>query len=121
MTEKDFWIFLKNALSEGRIAQISGITDCADPQLKETGRFINSHSFLPKDYDKIPTAEITNMGRLLFSEMISISTKEVILILLAHHPSQEALDILKIYNKQPDEGLKFFAQLALEECEMWNE
>ena len=121
MTEKDFWMFLNSALERGREPQVSGMVDSNDPQLKKVGRFIGSPSFLPKGYDKISTEEITNMGRLLLRGMASISTREVILVLLAHHPSREALDILRAYNEQPDEEVKIFAQLALQECEMWNE
>ena len=42
-------------------------------------------------------------------------------MILAHHVSREALNILKAYNKCPDVELAIFAELALQECEMWNE
>ena len=121
MTEKDFWIFLNSALARGRESRISRVIDSDDPQLSEAGRFIGDHSFLPRDYDKIPTSEVANMGRLLLNGMTATSTKEVILVLLAHHPSKEVLSILRAYSEQPDEELKLFSRLALEECEMWNE
>ena len=120
MTEKDFWAFLKNALAKGRAVQYSGTVDSDDPQLKAVGQFIGGHSYLPEDYQNISIEKIVNMGKLLFSEMTAISTKEAILMLLAHHPSKEALIALRAYNEQPDESLKIFSQLALEECEMWN-
>lgn len=82
---------------------------------------MGGHALLPKDYDKIPIDKIVEMGELLLSKHAKIPTKEAILILLAHHPSKEALGALKTYNKQPDEELKYFAQFALDECEMWNE
>lgn len=34
---------------------------------------------------------------------------------------KEALSVLKTYNENPGEELRFFAQFALEEGEMWNE
>lgn len=121
MTEKDFWVFLKNALAKGRAVQYSGVVDSDDTELKAAGQFIGGHSCLPKNYQSIPIEKIANMGKLLFNEMTAISTKEVILMLLAHHPTAEALNILKTYNGQPDKELRIFAQLALDECEMWNE
>lgn len=121
MTEKDFWVFLNGKLVEGRVEQMSAVVYSDDSQIREAGKYIGAHSFLPKGYDNISVREIADMGRLLLGKMASISTKEAILVLLAHIPSKEAMGILKTYNDLPDEGLKLFAQMALDECEMWNE
>jgi len=121
MTEKEFWLFLNNALSKGRVPQISGSIDCDDPQLQKASQYIGGHSILPEGYDKIPTGTILKMGELLLCGKASIPTKEAILMILAHHPTKEALDILKEYNKHPDKELRYVAQFALDECEMWNE
>ena len=121
MTEKDFWMFLNSKLAQGREEQVSVVMYSDDPQVKETGKYIGAHSFLPEGYDKISEREIADIGRLLLDGMASVSTKEAILVLLAHIPSKKALGILKTYNNFPDEELKFFAQMALNECEMWNE
>ena len=120
MTEKDFWVFLNGKLAQGRLEQMSAVMYSDDPQVREAGKYIGAHSFLPERYDKIPEREIIDMGRLLLGGMASISTKEAILVLLAHIPSKEALNIVKMYNGLPDAGLKLFAQMALDECEMWN-
>lgn len=121
MTEKDFWTFLKSKWAQGRAEQVSMVMDSDNPQIKERSKFIGAHSYLPKGYDKFSAREIAGMGRLLLGRMASISTKEVILVLLAHIPSKEALGCLKTYNERPDEELRFFTQLALDEYEMWNE
>ncbi len=121
MTEKYFWKFLKGLLEKGRIQQVSGVIDSNEPQLKETGRFIGYHSFLPKGHDKIARDKIIGIGELLLSRDAAIPTKQAILILLAHHPSKDALKALREYNQQPDEELKIFSQIALDECQMWNE
>jgi len=42
-------------------------------------------------------------------------------MLLAHQPSEIALTILAKYCLAPDRGLEYFAQMALDECAMWNE
>ena len=121
MTEKDFWGFLNGKLAQGRVEQMSAVMYSDDPQVREAGKYIGAHSFLPKEYDKVSLKEIADMGSLLLSGMASISTKEAILVLLAHIPSKEALSILKAYNRLPDAELRLFAQMALDECEMWNE
>ncbi|MEA3369000.1 MAG: hypothetical protein U9Q24_01385 [Candidatus Ratteibacteria bacterium] len=121
MTEKEFWIFLNDALAKGRTPQVSKVMDSDDPQLKAAGKFIGGHSLLPKDYDKIAIDKIIEIGKLLLNKNAGIPTKEAVLMLLAHHPSKEALSALKTYNENPKEELRIFAQLALEECEMWNE
>ncbi|MDP3790300.1 MAG: hypothetical protein Q8R48_07865 [Candidatus Omnitrophota bacterium] len=121
MTEKEFWLFLNGKLAQGRQEQMSVVTYSNNPQVKEAVKYIGAHSFLPKEYNNISEREIVDMGRLLLDGMAAVSTKEAILVLLAHIPSKEALNILKTYNELPEEGLKLFAQMALDECEMWNE
>jgi len=121
MNEGEFWGFLNVALAEGRTPQVSGVMDSDDPQLSQAGKFVGGHSLLPKDYDKIPIDKIVEIGKLLKRKDVTLPTKEAALMLLAHHPSKEALGALELYNKQPDEELKYFAQMALDECEMWNE
>jgi hypothetical protein len=121
VTEKEFWEFLNQALAKGRTPQISSVRDSDDPQTNSAGKFMSGHSILPKDYDKMPIDKIIQMGELLLSKKAEVPTKEAILVILAHHPSKEALRILKTYNRQPDKELKFFAKFALQECEMWNE
>ena len=65
--------------------------------------------------------KISRMGRRLLSDKTTIKEKTVIMMTLAHSPTQEALDILKEYNKASDTALKDLVPLAIEECEMWNE
>ncbi|MBL7071750.1 MAG: hypothetical protein ISS26_06245 [Candidatus Omnitrophica bacterium] len=121
MTENEFWLFLKNALAKGRAMQCSSTIDSGDPQVMAAGQYIGGHSLLPKDYQSLSRGEISAMGELLFNEVTAISTKEAILIYLAHQPAKEALSILRAYHERPDEELKVFAHLALDECEMWND
>jgi len=75
----------------------------------------------PENYDKISEDDIVKMGALLFKEDVQHETKEVIIMILAHQPSETALTILTRYNLRPDPELKFFAKFALEECMWWNE
>jgi len=119
MTEKEFWSFLEGLWEKGRAAQFIGSvdTELVDPALTN---YLSGHKLLPKDC-RLSQETIVKLGNLLFDKNISLKTKEAIIILLAHQPSEIALTILAKYNLAPDAGLKFFAELALEECAMWNE
>ncbi len=122
MTEKEFWQFLERRWKEkGRVPQVSGTIDTPDPELQAHGQYIGGHALLPNDYEKISEEHIIEMGKLLFDKKANPRTKEAIMVILAHIPSKTALNILKKYNKVPDKGLEIFAQIALDECEMWNE
>lgn len=120
MTEENFWKFLIDALKQGKDTQVSMVTDGKNTGYEGMSKFIGGHSLLPKNYDEISKGTIKEIGSLLLNGDCKSSTKEAILILLAHHPSKEALNTLKKYNENPDKELKFYAKLALEECLMWN-
>jgi len=121
MTEKQFWQFLKKSWKEkGRVPQVSCVIDISDHKLKSSGEYTGGHALLPQDYEKIPENIIKQMGALLFSKTTSHKAKEAIMVILAHISTKTALSILEKYNICPDEELKFFAQIALDECRMWN-
>ena len=120
MTEKDFWEFLTALQDKGRASQVSVITDNNDEELHPAIAFVSAHAFLPKNYDKIHRLMILKMGKLLFRSDTSYKAKQAMLIILAHHVSKEALVILEAYNRNPEEELKVFAEMALDECAMWN-
>ena len=61
------------------------------------------------------------VSKLLFSEKVRRKTKEAVLMILAHQGSKRVLATLEKYSQNPDRRLKVFSQLALNECEMWNE
>lgn len=121
MTEKEFWLFLRDALAKGRVPQVSGCVDSNNPQIQKAGEYCGGHSVLFEGHDKLPVDTVIKMGGLLLNRSVTIPAKETILTILAHHPTREALNILKKYNKNPDEELKYTAHFALEECGCWNE
>jgi len=98
-----------------------GRSDTGVSGLNEVERFLASHALLPEGYEYIPRSDILRMGTLLFQSRVLRWTKEAVLILLAHHPSQEALAVLEKFNARPDKGLRIFAELALDECCIWVE
>ncbi len=70
---------------------------------------------------RVAEERIIRMGSLLFQKASAPKTKEAIMMILAHQSSEAALTILAKYNLDSDPELQFFAQMALEECAMWNE
>ncbi len=121
MTEQEFWEFLKKLWEKGRVQQVIGVIDNGDPRLREAGEYLQGHALLPKDYDKLSAELIIKMGSLLFKKDAQHKTKEAIMMILAHQPSEIALTLLRKYNLAPDKRLEFFAKMALDECAMWNE
>ncbi|MBF0215436.1 MAG: hypothetical protein HQL30_00415 [Candidatus Omnitrophica bacterium] len=121
MNEKEFWGFLEEENKKGRIDMVSGTMDGGGPRVSQTSNYICGHVLLPKDYDKIPQKTMIEMGKLLFDPSACSTTKEAILIILAHQTTKDALFLLEEYAKNPDPGLDIFARLALDECYMWNE
>ncbi|MEK6727540.1 MAG: hypothetical protein AABY28_02550 [Candidatus Omnitrophota bacterium] len=94
MTEQEFWSFFKKSC-KGKKGQ------------QEDGR--------------VSEKDIVTIGDILFEKDVRRGAKEVIIMTLAHQHSDSALTILTKYNLNPDPGLKFFAEFALEECMWWNE
>ena len=121
MTEKEFLDFLEMKLKIGRVPQFSGYADSFDPAIQSAGKYIGGHSVLFEGHQALPIGMVIEMGRLLINRNVSLQTKEALLMILAHHPSKEALNALTLYNDNPDEQLRYFAELAFNECEMWNE
>jgi hypothetical protein len=121
MSELEFWTFLNSLLSKGRMDMRAGSIDCESLKLNEVEMFISGHAFLPKGYESISRAAIRAMGELLFRPGVQLRSKHAVLILLAHHPSQDALAILEKFNASADKSLRIFSELALDECRMWNE
>jgi hypothetical protein len=122
MTEKEFWAFLKMSIAvNGRMDQVSGYIDSDNRDIQENGRYLGGHSVLFNGYDNLPEDRIKEIGSILFDPVVSKSAKEAVLMILAHYPKRCALKLLDRYNRNPDKELKYFAEIALWECRMWNE
>jgi hypothetical protein len=121
VTEKEFWVFLNRSLARGRIPQVSGYVDSDDKVIQSAGEYFGGHSVLFEGHDCLARSIIRKMGELILAPNVTLQAKEAILMILAHHPSKEALRALAEYNQNPDKGLEYTAQFALQECGWWNE
>ncbi|MFA6636735.1 MAG: hypothetical protein WCV56_06510 [Candidatus Omnitrophota bacterium] len=121
MNEKEFWDFLADLQRPGKISMLSGSISSGAGPTDSIGNYMSGHSILPAEHQDFPQKIVEQLGNLLFLENVRSATKEAILILLAHQPSKYALEILEKYNLSPAKELEIFAEIALEECYMWNE
>ena len=121
MTESDFWMFLTLSQERGRIPMVSSYVDSDTPAIKKAGEYVGGHSILFEGHDRLPLNIVQDMGRLILKQEVSLRAKEAILVILAHHPTREALEALRKCNENPDKALKYIAHFALQECKWWNE
>lgn len=121
MTENEFWGFLGQARSKGTVPVVAGSFSTGNDEVDKVGEYITGHGILTADYDNLPQHIIVGMGKLLFNKDAARKTKTAVMMFLAHQSTYDALFFLEEYNKAPDEDLEVFAQLALDECIMWND
>jgi preprotein translocase subunit SecA len=112
----DLQNFLDIARVQGKTSFITMIDDPNSPEGLAVKEYINSHHLLPPNYQDTSEEEIAEQGAKLFDVNTSIAEKKKILMLLAHLGVYESYQILKKYHQHPDQGLFFWAQMALDEC-----
>lgn len=109
-------IIMMGAFPGGSIIPMVHIIDELD---SEEGRdvidYIEAHSLLPPHPHKLPVDFICSLANKLRT-VATIEEKKGILILLAHHGSLEALDILTAYQDEAEPILKGWIRLAVDEC-----
>jgi len=99
------------------------VDDAGSPKGLMIKEYLEFHKRLPENYQKIPIEEIKIMGNSLFDASIKeIEKRKEIIILLAHHGTIEALEILEKYLEQVEnEELAFWTQVAIDECKTFLE
>jgi hypothetical protein len=121
VTEKEFRNYLELRLRTARMPMVAGYVDSCDPVIHNAGKYMGGHEVLFEGHQTVSIPLIIRMGQLLLRHDTSLETKEMLCVILAHHPSREALNALQLYCMNPDKELHYFARMALDECEMWNE
>ncbi len=122
MTEKIFWRFLQGARERGRCPMVAAAPiSAAGPGPRAAAAYLEGHGVLPEGHRALPARLIAEMGELLLQPGILSGTREAVMMLLAHHGSNEALNALRKYGERAGPDMKFFCELATQECEMWNE
>jgi hypothetical protein len=97
MTEQEFREYSEKAHEKGRAPHVSMAMDNPDPETQAAGQYMGEgHALLPDDYQNMSESVILGAGELLFKEKTDLRTKETVLILLAHQPSEYSVNITKI-------------------------
>ena len=107
---------LQIAKASGKTAMMTVVDDPNSPETKAAKEYINSHNLLPKNYEDTTEEEIEECGKKLFDPKTSIKEKKKVLMLLAHLGVYESFKILKAYRQNPDPELRFWSNMAFEEC-----
>lgn len=97
------------------IPMVHVVEDLTSDEGKTVMEYIEAHSLLPPRPHLLPLSFIQTLGRRLY-EAPTIEEKKGILIILAHHGSLAALDILSGFRDSAEASLKHWTQLALDEC-----
>lgn len=116
MTLEEYGKLLSASVSQNITPMVNFVDDPDSPRAKKMQEYIESHDLLPKNYEQTSKEEIVKKGKLLCKKKTKLSKKKYIIMLLAHHGSREALDALKTYNKNPDDELSTWAEMAIDEC-----
>jgi len=107
----------------GLRGQVIKVGDDQSPESQRVMDYMKLHMSLPEHYEKIPAQEIKAKGALLLDPAFKDKRKIMeTIILLAHHGSLEALEILeKYYEEVEDDDLSFMTMLAIDECKAFLE
>lgn len=116
---EEFSEFMSESIAQNRTPMINLVDDPNSPRAIAMKEYIEAHQCLPENYEQIPKDEIVRKGKLLCKKKARINKKKKIIMLLAHHGSREALDALEKYNKNPDEKLSIWAEMAIDECKIF--
>lgn len=116
MTEEDLVEFMLAMQGKGMQGSIMTVSDPDSEEGLAAKEYIKYHDKLPKTYPIISKEETEGAKKVLLSQSASIEDKKKALIILAHTVSAEAYKTLEEYEKNPDEELKVWINLAIQEC-----
>ncbi len=104
------------AKAEGLVGQVTFIDDPESKEGREGIEYVNSHHWLPADYQALTIQHVENLGKTLFDANAALMEKKKALMLLAHRGSIEAYRILKQFNTQTPDDLHVWSRMAFKEC-----
>jgi superfamily I DNA/RNA helicase len=110
------------ARKQGRSVKMMWIDDPNSLQGRVAKEYIELHNGLPPNFQVLPRKQIVAEGRKLDAADTPIDEQKRILLLLAHHPSQEALDAIRRYSRlKLSPEMRAWTGLAQSECEQFIE
>ena len=101
----------------GLSGQVTAVKDPNSPEGRAVTEYIERHKKIKNiDSQRLNPKEIKQNVRRLLDKKTCIEEQKDLILILAHQGSKEALDGLKKYAKNPHEELKFWAEMAVDEC-----
>ncbi len=88
---------------------------------KESVEYLQYHQKVPNVERKISKQEFEMLKENLLNPKLPEEESKIILIALGHQGTKEAISLLKEYGAKAPKPLKRFAQMALEECEIFSQ
>lgn len=88
---------------------------------KESVEYLEYHQKVPNVERRITRQEFEILKENLLNPKLPEEESKIILIALGHQGTKEAISLLKEYQAKASKPLKRFAQMALEECEIFSQ
>jgi hypothetical protein len=104
---------LKAMEEKGLKGVIMPVTEMDSPEAEAMRGYIEYHKKIKTFWSK---PEVDEFIEILLKTGAEIEDKRKALVSLAHIPKPEAFEALKKYSQEPDEALKIWSQMALQEC-----
>ena len=117
LSQEDMPEFIKAMEKMGLSGSIMAIDDPNSKEGRDSMEYVRYHEKISNDFYKdMPEEQIVQAKKTLLSHNSFIDDKKIALIVLAHAKSQDALQSLEEYAKNPDFDLRNWSAMALQEC-----
>ena len=122
LKEDEIADFMQAMQNRGLAGSIMQLDDPNSREGKSTIEYVSYHEKIPREYFlEMPEGEIIKAQKTLLSQDSLIEDKKVALLVLAHAKKEVAREALQKYSENPNESLRTWATLALQECESFLE
>lgn len=122
LKEDEIADFMEALQDRGLGGSIMQLDDPDSMEGKTAMEYVRYHEKIPQEhYAEMPEAEISKAEKILLSENSFIEEKKVALLVLAHAKKEKARQVLQKYAEKPNDSLRIWTRLALQECESFLE
>ncbi|MBU3964911.1 SEC-C domain-containing protein [Patescibacteria group bacterium] len=121
LTEEEFGELLEAMKAKGLKGTIMAVDNPDSEEAIAAKEYIDYHKKSPKTYPEISEKEIEWAKAILFDKKASLEDKKKALIILAHIGKPDIFRVLEKYEKNPDQELKIWINMAIQECQSFLE
>lgn len=117
LEEDEFRMLLQSMEASGLKGSIMAVPDPDSEEGRTAKEYIDYHKKLPNTYPKISEEDINLAKKNLLNKDTSMEKKKISLITLAHIGRLDTYQTLEEYEKNPDQELKIWLNMAIQECQ----